>query len=68
MLEIYNERVQDLFVKAGNRPKEGLRVREDPKRGGTGASFLLGHAGVYAVAALVYNALGMRQNFCTPPC
>jgi len=42
MLEIYNERVQDLFVKAGNRPKEGLRVREDPKRGtyAEGATFV----------------------------
>jgi hypothetical protein len=33
MLEIYNERVQDLFVKANNRPKEGLQVREHPKTG-----------------------------------
>lgn len=33
MLEIYNERVQDLFTKAAARPKEGLRVREDPKLG-----------------------------------
>jgi hypothetical protein len=33
MLEIYNERVQDLFVKAANRPKEGLQVREHPTTG-----------------------------------
>ena len=33
MLEIYNERVQDLFTKAAKRPKEGLAVREHPKTG-----------------------------------
>jgi hypothetical protein len=33
MLEIYNEKVQDLFVKAPRRPKEGLQVREHPKTG-----------------------------------
>lgn len=32
--------------------------KENPRRGGIGASFLLGHAGVYAVSALVYNSLG----------
>ena len=33
MLEIYNERVQDLFTKPASRPKEGLAVREHPKTG-----------------------------------
>ena len=33
MIEIYNEQVQDLFTKAVNRPKGGLRIREDPKKG-----------------------------------
>lgn len=33
MIEIYNERVQDLFTKANKRPKEGLNVREHPKTG-----------------------------------
>lgn len=33
MLEIYNERVQDLFTKPAARPKEGLAVREHPKTG-----------------------------------
>lgn len=28
MLEIYNECVQDLFVKPKNRPKAGLKIRE----------------------------------------
>jgi hypothetical protein len=33
MIEIYNERVQDLLVKPETRPTEGLNVREDPKKG-----------------------------------
>ena len=33
MIEIYNERVQDLFQKPAARPKEGLNVREHPKLG-----------------------------------
>lgn len=33
MIEIYNEKVQDLFVTANKRPKEGLRVREHPTKG-----------------------------------
>lgn len=33
MIEIYNECVQDLLVKPGNRPKGGLNVREHPKFG-----------------------------------
>ena len=33
MIEIYNERVQDLFVKPNARPKEGLNVKEHPKTG-----------------------------------
>ena len=33
MIEIYNEKVQDLFTKANARPKEGLNVREHPKTG-----------------------------------
>lgn len=28
MIEIYNEKVQDLFTKPNVRPKEGLKVRE----------------------------------------
>ena len=30
MIEIYNEKVQDLFTKPEKRPKEGLNVREHP--------------------------------------
>ena len=30
MIEIYNEKVQDLFTKPEKRPKEGLSVREHP--------------------------------------
>lgn len=33
MLEIYNERVQDLLVPVGRRPREGLKIREHPKIG-----------------------------------
>mmetsp|Transcript_8216 Transcript_8216/g.5877 ORF Transcript_8216/g.5877 Transcript_8216/m.5877 type:complete len:92 (-) Transcript_8216:2453-2728(-) len=33
MIEIYNEKVQDLFVKPHKRPKNGLLVREHPERG-----------------------------------
>lgn len=33
MIEIYNEKVQDLFVTANKRPKEGLKVREHQKTG-----------------------------------
>ena len=33
MIEIYNECVQDLLIKPGDRPKGGLNVREHPKFG-----------------------------------
>ena len=33
MIEIYNEKVQDLFTKPEKRPKEGLNVREHPQKG-----------------------------------
>ena len=33
--------------------------RTSPNDNGIGASFLLGHAGIYAVSALVFNALGL---------
>ena len=33
MIEIYNEKVQDLFTKPEKRPKEGLNVREHPEKG-----------------------------------
>lgn len=33
MIEIYNEKVQDLFTKPNARPKEGLNVREHPQKG-----------------------------------
>jgi len=33
MLEIYNESVQDLFVKPNKRPKGGLQIRESKKDG-----------------------------------
>ena len=32
--------------------------RTNPYDDGIGASFLLGHSGVYAVSAIVFNALG----------
>jgi len=31
----------------------------DPSKDGIGASLLLGHTGIYVVAALIYEALGM---------
>lgn len=33
MIQIYNEKVQDLLVKKTNKPKEDLAVREDPIKG-----------------------------------
>ena len=33
MIEIYNEKVQDLLVEPNKRPKDGLEVREHPKTG-----------------------------------
>ena len=33
MIEIYNEKVQDLLVAPNKRPKDGLEVREHPKTG-----------------------------------
>jgi len=33
MLEIYNEKVQDLLVKPNSRPKDGLQVRQHPTKG-----------------------------------
>lgn len=33
MLEIYNEKIQDLLIPIAKRPKSGLRVRENPKIG-----------------------------------
>jgi len=28
MLQIYNEKIEDLFVESSKRPKEGLKIRE----------------------------------------
>lgn len=36
--------------------------KNDPANEGIGASLLLGHAGVYVVAALIYEALGKLQT------
>lgn len=36
--------------------------RTNPYDDGIGASFLLGHSGVYAVSAIVFNALGQHQE------
>lgn len=36
--------------------------RTSPYDDGIGASFLLGHAGIYAVSALVFNTLGYQQE------
>ncbi|XP_074627320.1 lanC-like protein 3 isoform X2 [Acropora palmata] len=36
--------------------------RTNPYDDGIGASFLLGHSGVYALSAIVFNALGQRQE------
>mmetsp|Transcript_73528 Transcript_73528/g.102096 ORF Transcript_73528/g.102096 Transcript_73528/m.102096 type:complete len:120 (+) Transcript_73528:492-851(+) len=33
MIEIYNEKVQDLMLKSEKRPKDGLNVRESPAKG-----------------------------------
>lgn len=33
MLEIYNEKIQDLLIKPASRPKDGLRIRQHPKIG-----------------------------------
>ena len=33
MLQVYNEKVQDLLVKKGLKAKEDLLIREDPVRG-----------------------------------
>ena len=33
MLEIYNERVQDLLINPTKRPKEGLKIRENSTQG-----------------------------------
>jgi hypothetical protein len=33
MIEIYNERVQDLLIDAKHRPKDGMKVREHPEKG-----------------------------------
>lgn len=33
MLEIYNEKVQDLFVHTSKRPPNGLKIRESKKVG-----------------------------------
>jgi hypothetical protein len=33
MLEIYNEKVQDLFVSTNKRPTNGLKVRENKALG-----------------------------------
>ena len=33
MVEIYNEKVQDLLVPKTSKPKEDLQVREDPIKG-----------------------------------
>ena len=33
MLEIYNERVQDLLIPIAKRPREGLKIREHKTQG-----------------------------------
>ena len=33
MIEIYMEKVHDLFMKPDKRPKDGLKIRDDPKKG-----------------------------------
>jgi hypothetical protein len=33
MIQIYNEKVQDLLVKKSSKPKEDLQIREDPVKG-----------------------------------
>lgn len=33
MIEIYNERVQDLFTEPAKRPQKGLNIRQHPKIG-----------------------------------
>lgn len=33
MLEIYNEKVQDLLIPVNKRPREGLRIREHKTQG-----------------------------------
>jgi hypothetical protein len=33
MLQVYNEKVQDLLIKKTAKPKEDLAIREDPNRG-----------------------------------
>jgi hypothetical protein len=33
MLEIYNEKVQDLFVPTSKRPQQGLKIRENKRLG-----------------------------------
>ena len=35
MLEIYNERVRDLFVPLHNQERSGLKIRDSPKTGAT---------------------------------
>lgn len=33
MLQVYNEKVQDLLIKKSSKPKEDLAIREDPNKG-----------------------------------
>ena len=33
MVEIYNERIQDLLINPAKRPKEGLKIRENQTYG-----------------------------------
>ena len=33
MIEIYNEKIQDLLVHPNKRPKDGLKIRQHPKIG-----------------------------------
>jgi hypothetical protein len=33
MIEIYNEKIQDLLVKPNLRTKDGLNIRESPDKG-----------------------------------
>lgn len=33
MMEIYNEKVQDLFAAVSKRPSNGLKIRESPSLG-----------------------------------
>ncbi|XP_031549930.1 lanC-like protein 3 [Actinia tenebrosa] len=62
---LFPEHRQQLLIKALQYLKipQAQANRVSPhSNGGIGAAFLLGHAGVYAVSALVYNALGLHEE------